>query len=209
MTVAYSSVRRLALLPAIVLAAFAAGSASFAHCDTLDGPVAVDARAALDKGDPALLLKWVHAEQESELRAAFASALAARAKGPEAKDLADRYLLETAVRLHRASEGAPYTGLKPAGLDPGPAVRAADQALSSGNLADLVELTTDAVALGLERRFKMAVETKRHAGESVAKGREFVAAYVEFVHYAEGLLAAAQAGGEHAHAEAAQSEHRH
>jgi hypothetical protein len=39
---------------------------SFAHCDTLDGPVVATARAALDKGDVAPLLKWVRKDDEKE-----------------------------------------------------------------------------------------------------------------------------------------------
>ena len=47
------------------------------------------------------------------------------APSAEARELADRYFFETLVRIHRAGEGAPYTGLKPAGRDLGPAVPAA------------------------------------------------------------------------------------
>jgi len=58
---------------------------AFAHCDTLDGPVAQTARMALEKGDIAPLLKWVKADDEKEIRVAFQKTLAVRAKGAEAK----------------------------------------------------------------------------------------------------------------------------
>jgi hypothetical protein len=84
-----------------------------AHCDTLDGPVVQTARTALEKGDITPLLKWVRVEDEKEIKDAFEKTLAVRRKGAEAKELADMYFFETLVRIHRAGEGAPYTGLKP------------------------------------------------------------------------------------------------
>ena len=88
---------------------------ALAHCDTLDGPVVKDARAALDAKDLTPVLKWVEYEKEGEIREAFQHALAVRALGPEARALADRFFFETLVRVHREGEGAPYTGLKPEG----------------------------------------------------------------------------------------------
>ena len=38
--------------------------AASAHCDTLDGPVVKDARAALSAQDVTPVLKWVRAEDE-------------------------------------------------------------------------------------------------------------------------------------------------
>ncbi len=85
------------------------------HCDTMDGPVVVAAQAALDGGEVTPVLKWVKKEDEAEVRSAFKQALAVRTKVKEAKEMADRYFFETVVRLHRASEGEPYTGIKSAG----------------------------------------------------------------------------------------------
>ena len=95
------------------------------HCDSLDGPVATAARDALMSGDVDLVLPFVPADAEAEVRAAFDLAAKARAMGGEAAEVADRWFFETAVRVHRAGEGAPYTGLKPAGLDVGPVIPAA------------------------------------------------------------------------------------
>jgi len=160
---------------------------AIAHCDTLDGPVVTAARAALEEGDVTPVLKWVKPEHEGEIEAAFKKTLAVRAKGPEAKELADSYFFETLVRVHRAGEGAPYTGLKPAGAEPGPAVAGADKALETGNIDSLVGLVTEEVSAGIHKRFHHALEAKKHADESVTAGREFVEAYVEFVHYVERL----------------------
>jgi hypothetical protein len=182
------------LIPAPVLA----------HCDTLDGPVVKDARLALEAGDPMPILKWVPTDREGEVRQAFEEALAVRSLGPEARSLADRLFFETLVRIHRAGEGAPYTGLQPAGAAVDPGIAASDAALESGTIEPLLELIERQVDQGLRQRHARAAEARRHASESVEKGREYVAAYVDLMHYAEGLLAAAGPtayghGAEHSH----------
>jgi len=68
-----------------------------------------------------------------------------RQLSPEAKELADYWFFETLVRLHRAGEGAPYTGLKPAGSEQSPAVPAADKALDDEKLNPLLKFLTDAM----------------------------------------------------------------
>jgi len=169
---------------------------AYAHCDTLDGPVVQTARIALEKGDVAPLLKWVHADDEKEIRVAFQNTLAVRAKGAAAKELADMYFFETLVRIHRAGEGAPYTGLKP-GEAVDPAVALADKALESGSVDKLVDVLTKAMANGIRERFRHASETQKHADDSVAAGREFVETYVIFTHYVEGLHAIIKGSGGH------------
>ena len=93
-----------------------------AHCDSLDGPVVKAAQRALDTRNPAFALIWVQEKDEPEIRSTFERTLAVRALSPQAKALADRFFFETLVRVHRAGEGAPFTGLKPDGLDLGPAI---------------------------------------------------------------------------------------
>ena len=83
-----------------------------AHCDTLEGPVVQTARAALATGDITPVLKWVRTQDEEQIRLAFDKALSVRKKGDDVQELADLYFFETLVRIHRAGEGAPYTGLK-------------------------------------------------------------------------------------------------
>jgi hypothetical protein len=184
----------------------------FAHCDTMDGPVVKTAKIALEKGDVTPVLKWVKEEYEPEIRAVFKRTLMVRDKGPEAKELADMYFFETLVRLHRAGEGAPYTGLKSAGTDVGHAVVLADKALEGGSVEDLVKLVSEAVTTGIRERFAHAIEKRKHAEASIEAGREFVEAYVEFVHYVErlhldsmgqaahhGELGGAEPSGQHRH----------
>ena len=178
--------RRIAF-GSVLLLALAAPPQSPAHCDTLDGPVVKDARLALQRRDVAPVLKWVKPEAEAELRAAFTRAAAVRPLGPEAEALADRFFFETVVRLHRQGEGATYTGLKPAGTPLDPGVAAADQALETGSPEALLRLISSEVDHGLRERFARTLAARRHATESAALGRAYVAAYVEFAHYAERL----------------------
>jgi UDP-2,3-diacylglucosamine pyrophosphatase LpxH len=148
------------------------------------------------------LLKWVKPEAEEELRAAFAQTLKVRALGAEAQELADRYFFETLVRVHRAGEGAPYTGLKPAGQIV-PVVAKADQALAQGNIDALVKAILEHTEEGIRERFAHALETAKQADESVAAGREYVEAYVSYVHYLEGIAQVVHGALHHAEAAAA------
>ncbi len=178
---------------AIVLWGLASSDAR-AHCDTMNGPVVNTARMALEKGDVTPVLKWVRREDENEIREQFQKTLAARKQGKEAKELADTYFFETLVRVHRAGEGAPYTGLK---FEPAePIIQAADKALESGSAEHLVKHVSDAVTAGIRERFNRVKEAKKHVDESVEKGREFVEAYVIFTHYAERIHMDVS-GGEH------------
>ena len=187
---------RKSLLPALLalLVALPLG----AHCDALDGPVVTAAKAALAKGDVNPVLAWVRAEDEAPIRAAFARTLQVRALGPEARDLADTFFFETLVRVHRAGEGAPYTGLKPAGLDLGPAIPAADKALATGDMKPVFDLLHSVLKPGLEARFREARATRSQASPDPASGRKAVAAYVDFLHYVDGAYRAATGGAAHA-----------
>jgi hypothetical protein len=179
------------------------------HCDTLDGPVIALARKALDTGNVNNGLPWVRPEDEHEIRHAFDHAMSVRKLGPYARELADTHFFETLVRVHRASEGAPYTGLKPAGLDLGPAVPAADKALEDGSVEAVVKVLTDAVRAGVHRHFHAAVSRRHFAVDDVAAGREYVEAYVPYVHYVEQLWDTAT-GAAHGHyLEHGAHEHEH
>lgn len=169
---------------------------SFAHCDGLDGPVVQAAQAALESGDVNPVFIWVQKNDEAEIKAAFQKTLAVRKLSSAAKAFADNYFFETLVRIHRAGEGAAYTGLKPAGRDLGPAIPAADKAISSGSMKDLAKLLESAVQGGLEARFKKVAVKKKFKKDDILAGREYVKSYVEFIHYVERLYEAAQNSAE-------------
>ncbi|MCB1054687.1 MAG: hypothetical protein KDD11_04155 [Acidobacteria bacterium] len=179
------NVARWAIL-LVLLTALTAGPA-LAHCDSLDGPVVTAARSALESGDLTPVLKWVLPEHESGVREAFSRSRSVRQQGPEARELADRWFFETVVRLHRAGEGFPYTGLQPQGAPIEPVILAADSALASGSGDELVHHLSDAVAEGIRERFRAALAAKEHSEDSVEAGRHYVAAYVELTHYVEAL----------------------
>lgn len=166
---------------------------AYAHCDGLDGPVVKAAKAALEANDVNLVLVWVLEEHEPEVRSAFQRTLAVRELSEEAMELADMYFFETVVRLHRLGEGAPYTGLKPAGRDLGPAIPAADRALETGDIEPLLELLSEEVRSGLLRHFGRMLNAKDYETSNVEAGREFVESYVLFVHYVERLYETASA----------------
>lgn len=179
--------QRFALAAAVVLALVSSSSTLSAHCDTMNGPVVAAARLALQKGDITPALRWVKPADEAEIRRAFAETLAVRKSGPQAKELADRYFFETVVRVHRQGEGEPYTGLKPATTKLDPAVETADKAIADGSIDHVIQLVTGDIATGIRRRFTRVVEVRKRADQSVEAGREFVEAYVDYVHYVENL----------------------
>ena len=167
----------------------------FAHCDGLDGPVVKAAQRALAEGSVNLALIWVQKADEPEIKRAFEKTLAVRKLGPEAKELADHYFFETLVRVHRAGEGAPYTGLKPAGRDLGPAIVAGDKALETGKLEPVLHLLSAELKEGLHDRFKTALAKKKFEKNDVEAGRAYVRAYVAYIHYVEGVHQAAKGAG--------------
>lgn len=176
---------------ALLIALFAP-LAALAHCDSLDGPVLVEAKAALKKGDVTPLLKWIPKSDEGTVKAAFAQTLALGKKGEDVKEMAEMYFFETLVRLHRAGEGFAYTGLKATAKDAGPAVLGADESLELGCSHAVTILVTKAVEEGIKRRFEHTYGRKAKASTSVEAGREYVAAYVDYVHYVEGVYEAAK-----------------
>jgi len=158
---------------------------ALAHCDGLDGPVVKAAQRALDTRNPALVLIWVQEKDEPEIRKAFEQTLAVRELSPQAGELADRFFFETLVRVHRAGEGAPFTGLKPAGRDMGPAIPAADEAVRVGSVEPVRHLLTAAIQARLRDQFGDVMATKTFEPDDVAAGRAYVKAYVEFIHFVE------------------------
>jgi hypothetical protein len=200
---------------AVILLSLSTPGSALAHCDTLDGPVVSLARQALEKGDVKIVLPWVAPDKEKEIREAFELAVAVRGKGAKEKELADRYFFETLVRVHREGEGAPYTGLKHAGLDLGPAIPAADKALESGDPRPLMKLIDEKVHEGIHRHYTEARERKAHEKDSVEAGRAYVQAYVPYLHFVERIYndattPVAHGAGEGTHQDASHPEpHKH
>lgn len=129
---------RMAAIPlALTILGFLAGPA-MAHCDSMDGPGVGEAQRALADGDVTPVLKWVNADDEASIREAFDMTSAVRSESETAKAVADKYFFETLVRIHRATEGEDFTGLKPAG-SADPAFVMADRALVDGDITALAD----------------------------------------------------------------------
>jgi hypothetical protein len=163
-----------------------------AHCDGLDGPVVKAAQTALENGNVNPVLIWVQKKDEGEIKQAFQKTLAVRKLNLQAKELADMYFFETLVRIHRAGEGEPYTGLKPAGRDLEPAIPAADKAIESGKLEPLLKILTETVQTEVREKFKAVSAKKNFKPDNVDAGREYVEVYVPFISYVERIYATAK-----------------
>ena len=132
------------------------------------------------------------------IRKAFQQTIAVRVKGDDAKELADRLFFETLVRIHRAGEGEAFTGLKPSNhVDPG--IAAADKALQSGSADELAKHLSNSVSEGIKKRFQLAIERKKRASAIVEAGREFVEAYVDYIHFVESVNQISSHGASHKH----------
>ena len=167
------------------------------HCDTKDGPVAEAVNKALETENVNYILIWIPRSEENELKSVFEKALKARKLGKEAKDVADFWVLETAVRLHRAGEGAPYTGIKPAGLDEGPVVPKAENAIVTGDPKEVIDFMKQTVEKELQRRFDLVYSKKNYNVNDVAAGREYIDAFIGFVVYSHHLYQNISGSEEH------------
>lgn len=157
-----------------------------AHCDTMDGPTAIDGIKALETGNINYAYKWILPAYEHELHEIFDLSRKVRVLGPEAKELADRYFLENLIRIHRAGEGAPFEGLKPSGTPIDEKVAAADKSIEIGNLSPLKGLVSHEELHALEEKFQKAIALKEFDVNDLAAARTYVEAYVSFFKMAEG-----------------------
>ncbi|HSQ24706.1 MAG TPA: DUF6448 family protein [Pyrinomonadaceae bacterium] len=180
-------VHLLAVLAVLFGILLLAPNHALAHCDTMDGPVVKAAQRALSKRNVNLVLIWVQKKDEPEIRRRFQQTLAVRRLNRDARELADNYFFETVVRLHRAGEGEPYTGVEPAGTDLGPVIPVADKALQEGSIQALLKLFPAPAKADIETRFNDAIGKKSFNENDVESGREYVKAYVTFMHYLEHL----------------------
>lgn len=158
---------------------------AYGHCDTEDGPVVKAAKKALESGNVEIILPWVKKEDETKVKHVFEDAVKVRKLSPEAKTVADRYFIETVVRIHRVGEGESFEGVKPAGATIEPGILIADKAVESGNDEELIKTISNLVLQGISMRFKDLMKKQKNKNKDVQSGREFVESYVEFIHYVE------------------------
>jgi hypothetical protein len=173
------------------------------HCDSLDGPVVTAARQALDADDVDLVLPFVPEHGEDEVRAMFAKVQPVRGAGGAAAEVADHLFFETVVRVHRAGEGAAYTGLKPSGLDVGPVIPLAEKAIETRSAASVAEYLSSVLHDELERRLEKVDALSAAKDRSVSDARAYVEAMLGFEVYShhvfQALHAPAHGDAEHSH----------
>jgi uncharacterized protein DUF6448 len=168
------------------------------HCDTMDGPVVKAAARALEARDCDVVLPYVPAGAEGEVRRTFDGVLEVRDQGDEARDLADRHFFETVVRLHRAGEGEPFTGLKPAGLDHGPVIPVAEGAIETGSADDLIRVLCDAVAKRAASQLSAVAELRHSADGDLEAKRRYVSAMLGFQVWAHKVYECVESAPHHA-----------
>ncbi len=164
---------------------------AFPHCDGVDGPVVQSAIKSLETKDISYVLIWIKKEHEQEVKDAFAKTLIVRELGPDAKEVADHHFMETVVRIHREGEGEPFTGIKAAGRDLGPVIPAADKSIESGSLEEMKQILSSRLFSELDKKFQTLQEKKIFDVSDTEAGREYVEAYVQYLHFADNLYKAA------------------
>ena len=98
------------------------------------------------------------------------------------------------MRLHRAGEGAPYTGLKVAGHGEGPVIAVAEGAIRTGSADELVRVLTEVVADQIKTRLDRVMALNQQEHGSVAAAREYVEAMLGLQVWAHKLYLAATNG---------------
>ena len=161
----------------------------------MDGPVVRAAERALRNGDVAIALPYVPVTAEQEVRDAFSAVMRARQAGAAARDVANRWFYETVVRVHRAGEGAAFTGLRPAGGDHGPILPIAERALALESPDELADALCTVVREQVARRLQRATELRSHADGDVAANRAAVSAMLDLEVWAHTLFTTATSAG--------------
>lgn len=179
------------------------GTPAFAHCDSYDGPTVKDALKALETNNVNLVLKWIQVNQEPEIIALFNKTYNLRKGDKEVYAIVEKHFLETLVRLHRETEGAPFTGLKPAGTTK-PIIQLSDQAIASGSIDELILKLSGHIEKVIREKYQKVSDLAKVKNTSAAKGREFVAAYIDYTHTLEGIHGIIMGNGENS-----ESTHKH
>jgi hypothetical protein len=188
----YKSIFSIVLLSALMM--FGSAPAS-AHCDSYDGPTIKDAAKALETNNVNLVLKWITPEQEEVIIPLFNKTYSLKTGDKEVYEIVEKHFFETLVRLHRETEGAPFTGLKPAGTTK-KIIQLSDQALESKSVDDfLVKLNTH-IGKVIREKYEKVVALDRVKNDSPVKGREYVEAYVDYTHTIEAIHDIADQSGD-------------
>jgi len=169
-----------------------------AHCDSFDGPVIKEATKALETNNVNLVLKWVTKEQEQEIISLFNKTYSLKSGDKEVYAIVEKHFLETLVRLHRETEGAPYTGLKPAGTTK-PIIQMTDETIQEGNVEDFLVKLNNHIDQVIREKYQKVADLNKVKDKSLAQGRAYVEAYVDYTHTVEAIHDITEHGGGHGH----------
>jgi hypothetical protein len=181
-----NSVRRMKVFFLLLTMSVFAAVTTSAHCDSYDGPVIKDAMKALETNNVKLLLKWIDQKQEPEIISLFNKTYQLRNGDKQIYEIVEKHFFETLVRLHRETEGAPYTGLKPAGMTK-QIILMSDNALNSNKIDDLLARLDSHINQSLHEKYEKVVTLSKVKDTSAEKGREYVQAYIDYTHTIESL----------------------
>lgn len=165
-----------------------------AHCDSYDGPVIKDATKALETNNVNLVLKWITPEQEKEIIPLFKKIYLLKSGDKELYAIVEKHFFETLVRLHRETEGAPYTGLKPAGTTK-QIIQMTDKALNDGNVDNFLVKFNTHIDKVITEKYQKVAELNKVKNNSTEQGRAYVAAYVDYTHTIEAIHDVLEHGG--------------
>ena len=167
-----------------------------AHCDSYDGPTIKDAIKALETNNVNLVLKWINQQQEQEIISLFNKTYSLRNGDKEVYAIVEKHFFETLVRLHRETEGAPYTGLKPAGTTKN-IIQLSDLAIESKDIDDLLVKLNNHIGKVVREKYQKVATLDITKNISPEKGREYVKAYVDYTHTLEAVHDIVEQGSGH------------
>lgn len=185
---------KLLLLLVAMMMVFAVPT--YSHCDSYDGPVIQDAMIALDQEEVGFVMKWIANEHEKEITELFDKTVALKNQDEEIYSIVEKHFLETLVRYHRETEGAAYTGLKPAGSTT-PIVQMADQSIERKEVETLLNNLSNHIQATLTEKYDKVAALSEVKDRSIEEGRAYVAAYVDYTHTLEAIEAVLAHGGHH------------
>jgi len=185
-------------LSLIVIFSIASMQPALAHCDSYDGPALIDAEKALETNNVDLILKWINSDMESEVVPLFHKTYSLKNGDPEIYEIIKKHFYETFIRLHREMEGAPFTGLKPAGTTAQITVMS-DKALETSDFNSLLKALNNHINSVLQEKFDKTEALYKVRNNSVEQGRAYVEAYVDYTHSVEAVHDILLGGGGHNH----------
>ena len=147
-----------------------------------------------------MVLPYVPREGEDEVKEVFTKTVALRGHGDQAREVR----IATSSRRSSAStvrvKAATLLGLKPAGLDHGPVIPAAERAIERGSAEELVEVLCEVVKeKATWEQLRTVMHLKSEADGDVEANRKYVSAMLGLQVWAHKLYQCAESAPHEAH----------